>query len=320
MSEFRLDLDNNAIFQEYLKDNYFIEGDINTANTVYIYFSSNALYYPNTLECFDTKIVKNNRYEWTRRCVTGNNIANIYVRDYIYFSSNALYYPNTLECFDTKIVKNNRYEWTRRCVTGNNIANIYVRDLFKQWCVVGINSNLNSLDKVADFLKSLVKHKKVITVGSSAGGYLATVFGILLDADVVFNFSGQFVLTEDVINEYSLLTKYKNDKTRSKYYLATVFGILLDADVVFNFSGQFVLTEDVINEYSLLTKYKNDKTRSKYYSLLPLIENSTVQIYYFYPAYNKADCIQKQYVENFTNVHCFGFNTSNHGVPIYPSN
>ncbi len=35
---------------------------------------------------------------------------------------------------------------------------------------------------------------------------------------------------------------------------------------------------------------------------------------------NKADCIQKQYVENFTNVHCFGFNTSNHGVPIYPSN
>lgn len=226
MSEFRLDLDNNAIFQEYLKDNYFIEGDINTANTVYIYFSSNALYY-----------------------------------------------PNTLECFDTKIVKNNRYEWTRRCVTGNNIANIYVRDLFKQWCVVGINSNLNSLDKVADFLKSLVKHKKVITVGSSAGGYLATVFGILLDADVVFNFSGQFVLTEEVINEYSLLTKYKNDKTRSKYY-----------------------------------------------SLLPLIEKSTVQIYYFYPAYNKADCIQKQYVENFTNVHCFGFNTSNHGVPIYPSN
>ena len=188
MSEFRLDLDNNAIFQEYLKDNYFIEGDINTANTVYIYFSSNALYY-----------------------------------------------PNTLECFDTKIVKNNRYEWTRRCVTGNNIANIYVRDLFKQWCVVGINSNLNSLDKVADFLKSLVKHKKVITVGSSAGGYLATVFGILLDADVVFNFSGQFVLTEEVINEYSLLTKYKNDKTRSKYY-----------------------------------------------SLLPLIENSTVQIYYFF--------------------------------------
>ena len=226
MSEFRLDLDNSAIFQEYLKDNYFIEGDINTANTVYIYFSSNALYY-----------------------------------------------PNTLECFDTKIVKNNRYEWTRRCVTGNNIANIYVRDLFKQWCVVGINSNLNSLDKVADFLKSLVKHKKVITVGSSAGGYLATVFGILLDADVVFNFSGQFVLTEEVINEYSLLTKYKNDKTRSKYY-----------------------------------------------SLLPLIEKSTVQIYYFYPAYNKADCIQKQYVENFTNVHCFGFNTSNHGVPIYPSN
>lgn len=226
MSEFRLDLDNNAIFQEYLKDNYFIEGDINTANTVYIYFSSNALYY-----------------------------------------------PNTLECFDTKIVKNNRYEWTRRCVTGNNIANIYVRDLFKQWCVVGINSNLNSLDKVADFLKSLVKHKKVITVGSSAGGYLATVFGILLDADVVFNFSGQFVLTEEVINEYSLLTKYKNDKTRSKYY-----------------------------------------------SLLPLIEKSTVQIYYFYPAYNKEDCIQKQYVENFTNVHCFGFNTSNHSVPIYPSN
>ena len=226
MSEFRLDLDNNAIFQEYLKDNYFIEGDINTANTVYIYFSSNALYY-----------------------------------------------PNTLECFDTKIVKNNRYEWTRRCVTGNNIANIYVRDLFKQWCVVGINSNLNSLDKVADFLKSLVKHKKVITVGSSAGGYLATVFGILLDADVVFNFSGQFVLTEEVINEYSLLRQYKNDKTRSKYY-----------------------------------------------SLLPLIEKSTVQIYYFYPAYNKADCIQKQYVENFTNVHCFGFNTSNHGVPIYPSN
>lgn len=226
MCDFNLDLNNAIIYQQYLKNNYFIEGDLVSAHTVYIYFSSNALYY-----------------------------------------------PNTFETFEHKIIKNNRYEWTKRSVKGVGIASIYVRDLFKQWCVVGINQHLDSLDKVADFLKSLVKDKKVITVGSSAGGYLATIFGILLNAHAVFNFSGQFELSEEIVNDYSLLSQYKNDPQRNKYFSITSF-----------------------------------------------IKKSYTPIFYFYPAYNNADLLQKKLVENFDNVYCFGFNTANHGVPIYPSN
>lgn len=46
---------------EYEEENGFIENDL-----CVIYFSSNEIYYPNTLESFEYSIVKKDKYEWKR--------------------------------------------------------------------------------------------------------------------------------------------------------------------------------------------------------------------------------------------------------------
>ena len=117
----------------------------------------------------------------------------------IFFSGNGLYFPNEEAEFFDKIIKNNRYEW-------QNISNdkvfekkagkiILVRDVHKQWYVEGISEEYNSVDKTVQLLKSLTDGYEIVTVGNSAGGYAAVLFGCLLNAKKVFTISGQFFFT-----------------------------------------------------------------------------------------------------------------------------
>ncbi|MBQ6886201.1 MAG: hypothetical protein IJN54_01645 [Lachnospiraceae bacterium] len=143
---------------------------------------------------------------------------------YIFFSGNGLYFPNTVETFKKTIIKNNRYEW-------ENIANspqllqkagkyIFLRDLYKSWYIKGINNSVDSIDKLYVWLKERTEGYRIITVGNSAGGYMAALMGSLLKAEMVFDFSGQFSLyaTKDVLTKYALLKKYSADEERRKYF------------------------------------------------------------------------------------------------------
>lgn len=65
--------------------------------------------------------------------------------------------------------------------------------------------------------KQLEGFDEVITVGNSAGGYMAALIGCKLHADRVFCFSGQFDLS-DRINNYPMLLQYQIDASVSKYY------------------------------------------------------------------------------------------------------
>lgn len=138
---------------------------------------------------------------------------------YIFFSSNGLYYPNTKEVFEEQIVKKNRYEW-KRVVKNSTIPKkagkiIYVRDIYKQWYSRGINSRLNTVDKTIEMLKELVQGYRVVTVGSSAGGYMAVLAAIKLNAEFCINFSGQYVISDDLGNPYwnlvKMLKEYQGD-------------------------------------------------------------------------------------------------------------
>lgn len=137
---------------------------------------------------------------------------------YIFFSGNGLYYPNTETEFKQKILYENRYEWTNLCKnklfkkTARKI--IFVRDVYKQWYVAGCSKRLNSVDKMVIELKSLTNNYNIITIGNSAGGYAAVLFGILLQARCIYSFSGQFSIT-DKINDENMLVK--NNKSK-KYY------------------------------------------------------------------------------------------------------
>jgi len=113
---------------------------------------------------------------------------------FIFFSSNGIYYPDTKETFEKAIIQKNRYEWINmskdRRVKAIAGKFIFVRDIYKSWYVKGVNSRLNSVDALVNYLRERVKGYQVITVGNSAGGYAAALFGALLGADRALSWGG----------------------------------------------------------------------------------------------------------------------------------
>ena len=137
----------------------------------------------------------------------------------IYFSSNDIYYPNNEEIFRKRIVEKNFFEWYNTRI--NARKHIFVRDIFKQWYLEGINAELDSPEKIFEWLKGETKGYEVVTVGSSAGGYSAVLYGSLLKAQKVIAFNAQFSL-KAIADESGeecnpLVFKYKNND-RSKYF------------------------------------------------------------------------------------------------------
>lgn len=109
----------------------------------------------------------------------------------VYFSSNDIYYPNTEEIFRKRILGNNFFEWYHSRITKAR-KHIFVRDIFKQWYLAGINANIDSPDKLASFLKKETEGYDVVTIGSSAGGYAAILYGSLIGAKTAIVFNPQF--------------------------------------------------------------------------------------------------------------------------------
>jgi len=109
----------------------------------------------------------------------------------IYFCSNNIYYPNTEESFKSSILDKNRYEWYGTRVKYAH-KHIFIRDIYKQWYLTGINGNINSPEKLLSFLKTETKGYEIITLGSSAGGFAAVLYGSLLKAQLMLSFNGQF--------------------------------------------------------------------------------------------------------------------------------
>lgn len=143
---------------------------------------------------------------------------------YLFFSSNGLFFPDEYTVAEKVLIQQDRYEW-ENIVSDKTILKdcgkiIFLRDVYKSWYVQGINSKIDSADKLGGFLKKKCDGYKVVTVGSSAGGYAAVLFGLMLKAEMVFCFSGQFDLYnhKNVLTTYPRLQRFKNEEERNKYY------------------------------------------------------------------------------------------------------
>jgi len=146
----------------------------------------------------------------------------------IYFSSDAIYCPDTIENFYEQLIRKNRYEWYRTRINCG-AKHIFVRDVKKQHYLSGINSDLNTMKKVTDFLKAEATGYKIITVGSSSGGYAAVFFGQKLNAERIYCFNGQFLLHVDyfwrfegleksIVERYSSLKKFFTAPSKIFYF------------------------------------------------------------------------------------------------------
>lgn len=91
----------------------------------------------------------------------------------IYISSNGIFYPDTVECFNKTIFEKDRYEFTKLKIKRAD-KHIFIRDIYKHWYVDGLNSTMDSVDKIVDWLKSeVLGYKEIILVGISGGVFVS---------------------------------------------------------------------------------------------------------------------------------------------------
>lgn len=139
----------------------------------------------------------------------------------IYFSSNNIYFPNTEKAFQEKISEKNFFEWYGTRIKDAH-KHIFIRDIQKQWYLEGINKDINSVEKLYLFLEKETENYKVITLGSSAGGFAAVLFGSMLNAEKILSFNGQFMV-EDLLetsdkNTDPIIFRNKNNSDINVFY------------------------------------------------------------------------------------------------------
>ena len=144
----------------------------------------------------------------------------------IYFSSNGIYFPNNEVTFRDMILSHNNFEWYKNRISIAD-KHIFVRDVFKQWYFKGINKDISDQDALLAFLqKETLGYHRVVTVGSSAGGYAAILFGCQLNAFKIYAFSPQISLTSLIekanINKNPVLYVLRGSKLLKNADLRTV--------------------------------------------------------------------------------------------------
>ena len=164
--------------------------------------------------------VVNEIYDHEPNCLIEYN--NDVQSDYciLYFSSNNLYYPNNELAFREQLVKKNKFEWYNTRIDSGK-KHIFLRDIKKQWYLSGVNKELNTLPKLYEFLKKETAGYKIITIGSSAGGFAAVILGQLLVAERIYTFNGQFeilsLLKKSTENIDPIIFRYNNSNLLPYY-------------------------------------------------------------------------------------------------------
>jgi len=162
----------------------------------------------------DIYINRNNYLiSYNKDCTNKNTCA-------IYFSSNDIYFPNAEHIFKKRIIDKDFFEWYGTRVQGV-YKHILLRDVHKQFYLSGINTQLNSPEKLLAFLTKETLDYSVTTIGSSSGGYAAVLYGALLKANKVIAFNPLFEInskltsTTPVVNPF--IFRYQNLPV-SKYF------------------------------------------------------------------------------------------------------
>jgi pimeloyl-ACP methyl ester carboxylesterase len=81
--------------------------------------------------------------------------------------------------------------------TGLPVKRLFLRDPALIWYQRGVPGFGASIDEVAGSVRQIAGEQgaeRLVTIGSSAGGYAALAFGVLLEADLVIAFSPQTML------------------------------------------------------------------------------------------------------------------------------
>lgn len=185
----------------------------------------------------------------------------------IYCSSNNIWYPNEEACFRRSFIENDYYEW-RKTRIANVQKEIWIRDIYKSWYVTGINRELDSIEKLISFLKEETVGYDVILIGSSAGGYLASLLSKPLKAVRSIVFSAQFDLNRDgALSNNPFLQQYKGSK-RDVFYDLSEYLKDSTAEIFYIYPNQNVQDLGHRDAVSDLTNIKRMGLKSKRHGMV----------------------------------------------------
>lgn len=178
---------------------------------------------------------------------------------WIFFTSHGLYFPTTMDEFKEQVISNDKYEWINISksdeIKKKASKYIFVRDIYKNWCLEGISAKVNSIEKLAELLRKEAQGKPIITVGSSAGGYMAISLGCALEAAYIYAFSPQISLIEyDKFHTVKYLKKYIADERNKWLSLSDAIGNYRDGDIFYFYPTQ---CEEDVAQYNLVKSIDN---------------------------------------------------------------
>lgn len=139
---------------------------------------------------------------------------------YIFCSSNGLYTINDLDSYN-KMIKKKRFEYQNIAKGIKARKIIFLRDIWLSWYALGINYRLNNIDKMLYFIEEETDGLEIIAVGTSSGGYLASIIGSKLkNVTIVFSNCGQYSLYNhnDHVLRNPILSEGVNVPKIEKYY------------------------------------------------------------------------------------------------------
>jgi predicted esterase YcpF (UPF0227 family) len=105
---------------------------------------------------------------------------------------------------------------------------IFLRDFNQSWYQKGVDSELNHVDKVLNYLRKIIdknEYKNICFLGNSMGGYASILFGTILNVDTVISFAPQTFINR--INRFMKKDKrwsheinliYNYDLKRKEYF------------------------------------------------------------------------------------------------------
>lgn len=180
---------------------------------------------------------------------------------WIFFTSHGLYFPTEMKEFEKQVILNDRYEWVNisRCKGIKTRASkyIFVRDIYKNWCLEGINTKCNSIEKLADLLKKEANGNEIITVGSSAGGYMAIALGCLLKATYIYAFSPQISLDEyNKFHNIKYLSQYHTDEREKWLSLEPIIKNYNAGEIFYYYPTQ---CEEDVAQYEVIKNITNER-------------------------------------------------------------
>jgi len=156
---------------------------------------------------------------------------------------------------------------------------IFFRDYEQAWYHKGVDSEIDSIDKILIFLKKIIKeeeYKKVCFLGNSMGGFAAILFGSILNVDKIIAFAPQIFIDK----------KNRFFKADSRW------------------------KEQIVNLYN------SPGISSEYFDLKKVIKNSNlkVDIDIYYSSKHNLDRKHAERLKNINNITLHPINNGGHSV------